>query len=77
MAEKRRVLKLPNKELKAGVYLNAAFTPLKIGLMEISRSRFKQCKNPILQTQINVLGCFVIFFLWFFGIFEGDFSQKE
>ena len=28
---------------KAGVHL---FTPLKIGLIKISRSRFKQYKNP-------------------------------
>ena len=38
---------------------------LKIGLTEISRSRFKQYKNPILITQINVLGCFVNFLVVF------------
>ena len=42
---------------KAGVYMKAVFTPLKIGSTEISRSRFKQYKNPMLITQINVLGC--------------------
>ena len=49
------------KMLKAGVHLKAVFMPLKIGLMEISRSHFKQDKNPILKTQIDVLGCFVNF----------------
>ena len=39
--------------------MKAVFTPLKIGSTEISRSRFKQYKNPMLITQINVLGCFV------------------
>ena len=40
---------------KAGVHLKAVFTPLKIGSTEISRSRFKQYKNRMLITQINVL----------------------
>ena len=52
----------PHSAVKAGVHLKAVFTPPKIGLTEISRSRFKQYKNPTLITQINVLGCFVIFF---------------
>ena len=47
--------------IKAGVHLKAVFTPPKIGLTEISRSRFKQYKNPTLVTQMNVLGCFVNF----------------
>ena len=42
-------------QFKAGVHLKAVFTPLK-KIMEISRSRFKQDKNPMLKTQINVLG---------------------
>ena len=42
--------------IKAGIHLKAVFTPPKIGLTEISRSRFKQYKNPTLITQINVLG---------------------
>ena len=50
---------------KAGVHLKAVFTPLKISLMEISRSRFNQYKNPMLKTQINVLGCFVNFLVIF------------
>ena len=53
------------KKVKAGVHLKAVFTPPKIGLTEISRSRFKQYKNPTLITQINVLGCFVNFLVIF------------
>ena len=34
--------------VKAGVHLKAVSTPHKIGLMEISRSRFKQSKNSLL-----------------------------
>ena len=56
--------------LKAGVYMKAVFTPLKIGSKEISRSHFKQYKNPIIITQINVLGCFVNFWVIFRYIWE-------
>ena len=45
--------------------MKAVFTPLKIGLTKISRSRFKQFKNPKLITQVNVLGCFVNFWVIF------------
>ena len=38
-------------------------------LMEISRLRFKQYKSPRVKTQINVLGCFVNFFVIFRYIF--------
>ena len=51
--------------IKAGIHLKAVFTPPKIGLTEISRSRFKQYKNPTLITQIIVLGCFVNFLVIF------------
>ena len=34
--------------VKAGVNLKAVSMPLKIGLMEISRSRFKQSKSSLL-----------------------------
>ena len=51
--------------LKAGIHLKAVFTPPKIGLTEISRSRFKQYKNLTLITQINVSGCFVNFLVIF------------
>ena len=36
------------KLLKGGLHLNAIFPPLDMALMEISRSRFKQSKNPII-----------------------------
>ena len=62
--------------LKAGVHLKAVFTPPKIGLTEMSRSRFKQYKNPTLITQINVLGCFVNF-LVIFRLGRDSFSQKS
>ena len=63
------VLSLPSplSLLKAGMYLKAVFTPPKISLTEISRSCFK---NPALITQINVLGCFVIFLVIFRYIWE-------
>ena len=47
--------------LKAGVNLKAVFMPIKIGFMEISRSRFKQSKISLLKTETNVIGCFVNF----------------
>ena len=56
--------------LKGGFYLKAVFTPPKIGLTEISRSRFKQYKNPTLISQINVLGCFENFLVIFRYIWE-------
>ena len=56
--------------VKGGFYLKAVFTPPKIGLTEISRSRFKQYKNPTLISQINVLGCFVNFLVIFRYIWE-------
>ena len=55
---------------KAGIHLKTVFTPPKIGLTEISHSRFKQYKNPTLITQINVLGCFVNFLVIFRYIWE-------
>ena len=58
------------KEVKGGFYLKAVFTPPKIGLTEICRSRFKQYKNPTLISQINVLGCFVNFLAIFRYIWE-------
>ena len=58
------------KHIKVGVHLRAVFTPLKIGQMEISCSHFKQYKNPPFITQINVLGCFVNFWVIFGYIWE-------
>ena len=63
--------------LKAGVHLKAVFTPLKIGLIEISRLRFKQYKSPLLITQINVFGCFVNFLVIFRYIWEEIVSLKR
>ena len=61
----------PSRELpfKVGVHINAIFPPLSVGLMKISRSRFKQSKNPLLISRSYVVGCFencwVIFeYLW-------------
>ena len=39
----------------AGVHLKAVFPPLNLGLIRISRSRFKQSKNSLLTSQIYVL----------------------
>ena len=36
--------------LKAGVNLNGIFAPLNTGLVQISRSNFKQSKNSMLKT---------------------------
>ena len=52
-----------NGGLKAGVYIKAVFTPLKIGSTEIY-------KNPMLITKINVLGRFVKFWVIFRYIWE-------
>ena len=52
-------------KFKAGLNLNAISLQLNMGLMEISRSRFKQSKNSMLISWIYVMGCFVNF--W--GIF--------
>ena len=52
------------KMLKAGVHLNVVFPPLNMGLTEISRSRFKQCRNPMLKFRgmfCKFLGDFRIF----------------
>ena len=52
----------PLRVLKTGFYLNAIFTPLNMGLMAISCSRFKQSKNASLIICIYVMGSFVNFF---------------
>ena len=56
--------------IKGGGLHESRFTPLKIGLTEISHSRFKRYKNPMLITQVNVLGCFVNFWVIFRYIWE-------
>ena len=52
-------------EIKAGVNLNGIFVPLNTGLVQISRSHFKQSKNSMLKTRIYVIGCFVNFLVIF------------
>ena len=54
---------------KAGVNLKAVFTPLKIGSIKISRSRFKQSKNS--AHPVNL--CCGVFceFLDDFGVYLG------
>ena len=67
------LLILPGK-LKAGVHLKAVFPPLNLGLMRISRWRFrKQSKNCLLISQIFVLRRFVNF--WGF-LGRDSFSQS-
>ena len=51
--------------VKAGVHMNAIFSPLNVGLMKISRSRFKQSKNPLLISRSYVVACFVNFWVIF------------
>ena len=55
---------------KAGVHMNAIFSPLNVGLMKISRSRFKQSKNPLLISRSYVVGCFVNFWVIFGYVWE-------
>ena len=45
--------------------MNAIFLPLNVGLMKISRSRFKQSKNPLVISRNYVVGCFVNFWVIF------------
>ena len=69
--------------VKLGVQLKAVFTPLKIVQIEISCSHFKQYKNPPFIIQINVLRCFMNFwvifrYIWKEIIFlEGSVKLKE
>ena len=42
--------------------MNAIFSPLNVGLMKISRSRFKQSKNPLLISRsYKFLGDFWVY----------------
>ena len=50
--------------------MNAIFPPLSVGLMQISRSRFKQSNNPLPISQSYVLGCFVNFWVMFGYVWE-------
>ena len=63
---KAGVISFPNRlrsgyEIKAGVHLKAVFTPPKIGLKEISRSRFKQYKKPYTHYTNQCFGVFCKF----------------
>ena len=49
-----------------------------MALMEISRSRFKQSKNPIIILRICVAGYFVNFWVYFGGVvFLGLLKVRE
>lgn len=51
-------------QINAGVHLKADYSPLNMGLTEMSRSRFnKESKNPSLIGYIYVLWCFVKFWV--------------
>ena len=51
--------------------------PIKIGFMEISRSRFKQSKISLLKTETNVVGFFFEFLGEFWVYLGGDsFSRR-
>ena len=56
--------------LKAEFYLKAVFPLRNLGLMRISRSRFKQSKNCSLISRIYVLRCFVNVLVIFGDIWE-------
>ena len=66
----------PEKFVKGGFHLNVVFSPLNVGLIELSRSLLVQFK-PSLITQFYVLGFFVNFWVIFWAYLEGDsFSQR-
>ena len=50
-----QVAKITSQAKEIGVHLKAVFPPLNLGLIRISRSRFKQSKNSLLISQIYVL----------------------
>ena len=57
--------------------MNVVFSPLNVGLIELSRSLLVQFKNPSLITQFYVLGFFVNFWVIFGYIWkEIFFSQR-
>ena len=62
--------------IKAGVHVNAIFQPLSVGLIKISRSRFKQSKNPLLISQSYVVECFVNFWMIFGYVWEENVFLK-
>ena len=71
--EGRRGGKGPGNEVdsvKVGFYLKAVFPSPNLGIMGISRSRFKQSKNCSLIPRIYVLRSFVNFWVIFGDIWE-------
>ena len=60
------------RRIKVGVHMNSIFSPLNVGLMKISRSRFKQSKNPLLISRSYVVGCFFKFLGDFWVYLGGD-----
>ena len=62
--------------MKAGINLNVDFTPLNMGLIEISRLRLKQYQNSLLIPLLYVLGYFIYFLANFRSYLgEDSFSQ--
>ena len=59
------------KTLKAGVRLKPVFPPRNLGLMRISRSRFKHSQNPLFIPQSYVQRCFVNFLVIFGDFWKG------
>ena len=51
--------------------MNAIFSPLNMGLMKISRSRFKQSKNPLLISRSYVVASLFCKFLGDFWVYLG------
>ena len=71
---------LSRETIKVGVHLKTSFSPLNLGLMRISRSRFKQ-SNPGIQPSAHFTNlCFAVickFLGDFWGFFGRDsFSQR-
>jgi len=56
--------------VKVGFYLMAVFPSRNLGLMRISRSRFKQSKNCSFISRIYVLRSFVNFWVIFGDVWE-------
>ena len=56
--------------LKAGVHLKPVFPPLNLGLMRISRLRFKQSRNSMLISQSDDKRCFVNFLVIFGDVWK-------
>ena len=64
--------------IKAVLHLNVVFKPLNMGLIEISRSRFKQYKNSSLISQFYVRGnLYKYFFKLLLGCSMGVWTKPE